>query len=143
MPLEIRCTGVDDPSTVGVHGAEAPVLAGSSPNPAHPEWDVLIWINALTLVGSDGAYTFKRDLERWLVRHYTGNYASVRVEWSKGWGYTDEGGWKSAAIIDDVIPNGLRAGRAANANWDWAVARLHELDPHRVFSNPFLDRLLK
>src|SRR5205085_6229929 len=126
---------------VGVAGAEAPVLSTTSPDPAHPEFDVVIWINVLALVGTQGIFGFKQDLEHWVVRHYTGDYATARVEWSKGWGYTGEGGWTNSHVIDAVIPNGLRAGRASDANWDWAVARLDELDPHRIFTNPFIDRL--
>lgn len=142
MPLELRCTGVDDTAFLGIPGAEPPSLAATAPRPDHPEWDTVVFVNALTLVGSTGVYPFKRDLERWMVQNYSGDYATPRVEWSKGWGYTDEGGWRDSRVLDDVIPNGFRAGRTAANNWDWVAARFNELDPHRVFRSPLLDRLM-
>ncbi len=141
MPIELRCTGTDDPSYVGVAGAEAPTLSATSPRPDRPDWDTVVFVNSLTLVGSAGEYPFKRDLERWVLRNYSGDYATARVEWSKGWGYTDQGGWRDRRVLRDAIPNGFRSGRTPQNNWDWTAAQFKALDPHGVFSNPLLDEL--
>ncbi|MEY2470109.1 MAG: hypothetical protein QOF21_2807 [Actinomycetota bacterium] len=143
MPLEIRCTGVDRAQDVGVPGAEPPALSGMSPRADHPEWDTVIWLNALTLVGTNGVFGFKHELEQWMLSNYSGDYATARVEWSKGWAYTTEGGWIDPTVVDDAIPNGFRAARTPENNWDWTIARFNELDPHRVFGNAFLDALLR
>lgn len=135
MPIELRCTGVDDPSYVGVAGAEPPAISATSPHPARPDWDTVVFVNALGLVGSEGEFTFKRDLEEWCVQNYSGDYALARVEWSKGWAYTDQGGWRSKHILDQVIPNGF-------PQWNWTVAQFNALDPKRVFTNPLLERLM-
>lgn len=134
MPIEIRCNGIDDPSTVGVPGAEAPALSASAPVPSHPEWDVAIFVNSLSLVGGAGDYVFKRDLEQWIFDNYSGDYATVRVEWSKGWGYTDHGGWSHRRVLDEAIPNSFPL-------WEWTTAQFKKLDPHNVFTTPLLERL--
>ena len=45
-------------------------------------------------------------------------------------------------MLSTTIPDGLRAGQSAGDNWDSAVAALTAADPHRVFSNGFLNTLL-
>ena len=37
--MEIRATGLDNPSDVEVAGAVAPLLSATTPDPANPEWD--------------------------------------------------------------------------------------------------------
>jgi hypothetical protein len=64
------------------------------------------------------------------------------VEWSKGWGYTGAGAWTNAEVIGTRIPASFTQGMAADAGFRTAVDMLDRLDPHRVFSTPFLDRLM-
>ncbi|MDP1792564.1 MAG: cholesterol oxidase substrate-binding domain-containing protein [Acidimicrobiales bacterium] len=134
MPIELRCTGIDDPSYVGVPGAEAPSLSASAPRADRPEWDTVVFINSLSLVGSAGDFSFKAELEDWVHANYRGDYALARVEWSKGWAYTDHGGWRDPKVLNQAIPSGL-------PGWDFAAAQFAALDPKRVFSNELLDRL--
>jgi hypothetical protein len=143
MPLQLRCSGVDDPGPIGVDGAKPPTLSASAPRPDHPDWDVVVWVNALSLAGSRGSSAFERDLEQWLIGHYQGDYATARVEWAKGWACTDTGGWTDREVIDHVIPDGFRAGHPSDEGWDWAMRRFDELDPHRVFTNSFTRSLLR
>ncbi|HVT77981.1 MAG TPA: cholesterol oxidase substrate-binding domain-containing protein [Acidimicrobiales bacterium] len=142
MPIEIRCSGVDDPAAIGVAGAEAPVLSSSTPRLDHPEWDTVIWINCLWLPGTPGAFEFARDLEQWAYANFTGDYATARTEWSKSYAFTNQSAHADPTVLNRLIPDSFRRGRSTDANWDWAVARLNELDPRRTFSNAFLDRLL-
>jgi Cholesterol oxidase, substrate-binding len=37
---------------------------------------------------------------------------------------------------------GFRAGYPGGSNWDSAVSMLISYDPHRIFSNPYLDTLM-
>lgn len=134
MPIELRCTGTDDPSYVGIAGAESPSLSATSPHPDHPEWDTVVFLNSLTLAGSQAEFTFKRDLEQWIFKNYAGDYALTRVEWSKGWAYTDSGGWRDQNVLRNAIPNGF-------PEWDSAVRTIKQLDPKAVFGNEFLDGL--
>ena len=39
-------------------------------------------------------------------------------------------------------PVAYRAGQVAGETWDAAIATLDAFDPHRIFSNAFLDALL-
>jgi FAD/FMN-containing dehydrogenase len=131
--MEIRVTGVDDPADVAVSGAQAPALSALRPDPDRPAQPVAVWFDVLTLPGTADADRFYRELEQYLLAAYP----STRVEWSKGWAYTDQAAWSDPDVLDRAVPSSLRPG------WDAAVSTLDRLDPARVFSNPFLDRLLR
>lgn len=132
-PVEIRVTGVDDPADVAVAGAQTPALSALRPDAEHPAGQVAVWLDVLTLPGTADADAFYRELEQYLL---TG-YPSTRVEWSKGWAYTDQQSWSDPQVLDTAIPSSFGAA------WDTAVSTLDRLDPAHVFSNPFLDRLLR
>lgn len=134
-PLEIRASGIDRPGTALVPGARAPSLSAAAPPEGHPTWDTALWVNLMTFPGTEGSPELFTELEAWVRSAFAAPLAEVRVEWSKGWAYTPEGPWTNAALIDDGIPGSY-------AGWDEAREQLDALDPHRVFTNPFLDRLL-
>ncbi|MGW2490932.1 cholesterol oxidase substrate-binding domain-containing protein [Streptomyces sp. NPDC001606] len=136
--VEIRVTGLDDPAATGVPGAQAPLLSALRPDPAHPEWDTAVWLDVLTLPGTPYAGAFQRELERFLFDSYDGGYARTRVEWSKGWAYTADDAWRDPEVLGADVP-----GSFGPRVWARAVAALDRLDPHRVFGNGFLDRLLR
>lgn len=138
--VEIRVGGLDDPSHVGVPGAQVPALSAVRPREDHPEWDVAVWFDVLTFPTAPGAAAFYRELEQFFFTHYTGAYATTRAEWSKGWAYTDQAAWSDPTVLTSTVPNSYRQG--PNPSWDAALATLNTYDPHRVFSNPFLDVLL-
>ncbi|KPI22625.1 Cholesterol oxidase substrate-binding protein [Actinobacteria bacterium OK074] len=137
--VEIRVTGLDDPADVGVTGALAPSLSALRPRPDRPEWDTAVWLDILTLPGTPYAPEFYREVERFLLDTYDGGDALARVEWSKGWAYTDNAAWSDAEVIGTAVPASF--GDSAGPSWDRAAAGLERLDPHRVFDNPFLSRL--
>lgn len=136
--VEIRITGLDDPADAELAGARAPLLSALRQSAEHPEWDTAVWLDVLTLPGTPYADAFLRELERFLLRTYDGEQALTRVEWSKGWAYTDEAVWSDAEVLDTAVPASF--GESA---WGQAAGILDRLDPHRVFGNPFLDRLLR
>ncbi|AUX46488.1 FAD-linked oxidase [Sorangium cellulosum] len=139
-PVEIRVTGLDDPGDVEVAGAETPALSAARYRPDHPEWDVAVWLDVLTFPGTPDADVFYAEIEAWIFSNYTGSYATVRPEWSKGWGYTGAGAWTNTSVLTSTIPAELESG--PSPGWTFAVTTLDRYDPHRVFSNPFLDALL-
>ena len=95
-PVEIRVTGLEQPSEVDASDARDPALSALAPRPDHPEWDVAIWLDLLTVPGTPHAGAFYTELEAWLFERYGENpETSMRVEWSKGWGFTDAGPWTS------------------------------------------------
>lgn len=127
MPVEIRVTGLERPEDVGVAGAVAPALSANTPRADHPEWDVAVWFNVLSFPGTPASERCYREMETWLVDHYGD---AIRPEWSKGWGYGDAP-WSDTTVASMNHPELAAAAKA-----------LDKLDPHRVFTNPFLERLL-
>lgn len=141
-PVEIRVTGLDQPAEVACQGAAVPWLSALRPRPDRPEWDVAVWFDILTLPGTEGAAAFYREFEQWMFANYSGAYAAVRVEWSKGWGYSGAAAWDDPTALGYTIPQSLRDGQSRETGWDAAVAALHRLDPYRVFCAPLHDRLM-
>lgn len=141
-PVEIRCSGLDQPGDVLVPSSGTPQLSALRPRPDRPEWDTAVWLDALTIAGTPDSFAFYRDMEQWMLGNYTGSYAAVRPEWSKGWAYTTDAAWADPTVLSSFLPAAYRAGQAAGDDWDAARAVLNTYDPHRVFSNPFLDTLL-
>jgi FAD/FMN-containing dehydrogenase len=133
--VEIRVTGLDDPADIGPAGARTPSLSALRPDADHPEWDTAVWLDVLTLPGTPHADAFYRELERFLLTTYDGTHALTRVEWSKGWAYTDESAWSDDEVLGTVVPSSF--GDA----WDEAAGTLERLDPHRVFRAPLHGRL--
>ncbi len=141
-PLEFRVTGLDQTSDVVMSGAQQPQLGPLRPRPDQPAWNCAVWIDTLTIPGTPYADEFYTQLEAWLLSHYTGSYAGVRFEWSKGWAYTNSGGWSNSSVLGTTIPAMYTTGQAAGDGWSAALATLDSYDPHRIFSNPFLDTLM-
>jgi len=137
--VEIRVAGVDRAADCGVPGAPPPALSAARPRADHPDWDVVVWFDVLTFPTAPGAHAFYREMERFFFTTYQG-YAAVRAEWSKGWGYTTAAAWADGPFVTGTVPDSYRQG--PDPTWDAAVDALDALDPHRLFTNPFLDRLL-
>jgi FAD/FMN-containing dehydrogenase len=140
-PLEIRVTGLDQPSESGVGGAVAPLLSALTPRPDQPEWNVCVWIDMLTIPTTPECNQFYTQMEEWIYSHYTGSYAAPRPEWSKGWAYTSAGPWTNTTMLNSTIPAGVNAGQSGN-NFATAVAAFNSYDPHGIFTNTFLSTLL-
>jgi FAD/FMN-containing dehydrogenase len=136
--VEIRITGLDDAADVGVAGARTPLLSALGPRDDRPEWDTVVWLNILSLPGTPYAEAFLSQIERFLLRTFDGEYATTRVEWSKGWAYTRDSAWSDVEVLDAVVP-----GSFGEDVWGRAAGVLDRLDPHGVFGNAFLDRLFR
>jgi FAD/FMN-containing dehydrogenase len=142
-PVEIRITGLDRPADALVTGAQSPILSSVRPRPDEPGWDVAVWLDMGCLPVTAGFSQFYADMESWIWSHYTGSYATVRPEWSKAWACTSSGPWTNTAILGGNIPAAVSAGQASGDGWSTAVSILTAYDPNGVFSNPFLDTLLR
>ncbi len=141
-PVEIRATGLDDPADVMFPGAGAAWLSPTRPRPDRPGWTCAIWLDLLTLNGTRNTGGFYREFERFLFDTFDGGRAGVRVEWSKGWAYSAEGAWSDDDVLRRRIPASLDAGQPFGTRFGDAVRVLNQLDPHRIYSSPLLDRLL-
>lgn len=143
MPVEIRVTGLDTSADVDAAPARDVALSAIAPHKDHPEWDVAVWFDCLSFVGSEKADDFNADMEQWFHSHFDPADAMVRPEWSKGWGYTTTGAWTSEPYISQTIPDSHTDGQRRNERWNKVIKRLDKLDPARVFSNDFIDRLMQ
>lgn len=141
-PFEVRCSGIDRPAEAGVHRARVPSLSSLAPPSSGHGFDACVWLNVLTLKDTPGQFPFYRELERFILHRFRGSYATVRPEWSKGWAATPDSLWSDHHVLRHVLPRRLSAHRPAHSSWHHARKTLNRYDPHRVFSNHLLDRLL-
>ncbi|CCW31586.1 conserved hypothetical protein [Xenorhabdus nematophila F1] len=140
-PLEVRVTELDNPIEVMDAKAVVPSLSAIRPRLDHPEWDVAIWLDILTMPKTPHALEFLRKFEQWLFQEFNGDYACARVEWSKGWAYGKTAAWEDEEVLTKIIPTSLTDGLPTNNNWNFAVATLQKYDPHQIFRSPLLDKL--
>jgi FAD/FMN-containing dehydrogenase len=142
-PVEIRVTGLDHSTDISAD-AVGPAFSALKPRPDHyKDWDVAVWFDILTLPGTKNANRFYRELEQWMLSTFSGTYASVRPEWSKGWGYTDDtGAWQDDTMIRTTIPKLLSEGQPEASGWKVPLEKLDSYDPHRIFASPLLDKLM-
>lgn len=141
-PWEVRVTGLDDPADCGVAGAVSPVLSAVHTRSDQPSWDTAVWMDVLTLPGTPQSQRFFREVEQWVLSNYTGDYAGVRAEWSKGWGYSGTAAWSDPTMLTSTLPASYRKGRGTGSTWDTAKEILDRYDPARIYSSPLLDALL-
>ncbi len=143
-PVEIRAHGLDQPEDVLVDGAVPPTLSGARPLPDDPDKDTIIWFAINNNVDQPLAGTFNYQLEQWFLRNYR-SYGVVRPEWTKCYGYSllsrDGGAWNSERLLRRTYPDTFRDGYPQGADWDAAVSQLNSLDPNRIFTNDYLDKL--
>lgn len=132
-PFEVRLCGLDD--VVDVDSAGPPSLSALSPVVEHPEWDTAIWMNVVSIPGTPGMYAFFREMEQWMHQHYSGSRWTIRPEYSKGWAFTDDRSHADVHFLTDTLPSRYN-------EWDTASETLDAYDPHRIFRNPFLDRVM-
>ncbi len=141
-PLEIRVTGLDHAKEVSVDNAREPQLSPLRPDPTHPERDVAVYLDILTVPGTELSNEFYTDVEQQVFKEFNGPDSAVYVEWSKGWGYTKDGPWTNLDVMKKIIPNVLSEGRPKDDNFYTALKTLQKYDPKRLFSSPMLDKLL-
>jgi FAD/FMN-containing dehydrogenase len=141
-PWEVRCTGLDNAADCGCRRRGPASVEPGAPAPGPTAWDTAVWVDLLTLPGATGSQRFYREIEQWVLSHYTGSYAAVRAEWSKGWAYSGSAAWADPAMLGAAIPNSLRIGQGGDAGWDTALVILDRYDPGRIYSNTFLETLM-
>ncbi|XP_037036726.1 uncharacterized protein LOC119074591 [Bradysia coprophila] len=139
-PVEIRVTSLDNANVVA--NSEVPSFSAIHPINDHPEYDTVIWFDVLSIPNTPYLNEAMRLLELFMLNEYNGDYASIRPEWSKGWAYTDEGAWTDIDFYRQFVPSTFPSTTNADG-WNWAVETLDEYDPNGVFTNSFIDALVK
>ncbi len=86
-------------------------------------------------------FEFYQEMEQWMRGHYNNNAATFRPEWSKGWAFGPDP-YTDTDIVTNQMPATYMAGVENVHNWETARGQYNDLDPHRIFTNSFMDQLL-
>lgn len=144
--VEIRVTSLDDPTRVGSgfgSTAESPLMSALSFDDVAKQhgWDIALWIDVLTIPGTEYSNEFYAELETWITERFSGNAARTLPEWSKGWAYSlERGAWTNERFFDDIRQT-FTVGRTDQNNWKFAIDILAKYDKFHLFSSPLLDQL--
>lgn len=140
--VEIRVTSLDDPANVTIGSgikAESPVISALTYDDLAKKegWDVALWIDVLTIPGTNYSTEFYADLEEWVLTKFSGKPGSAgraMPEWSKGWAYEKgQGPWRSTKFLDHI--------RQAFTDWKYEVDTLKKYDKFNLYTNSLLDQL--
>ncbi|MGH6813915.1 MAG: cholesterol oxidase substrate-binding domain-containing protein, partial [Methylocella sp.] len=142
--VEIRVTSLDDPAHVAIGSgikAESPVVSALCYDDVAKQkgWDVALWVDVLTIPGTNFATEFYAELEAWILATFNGTAARparTLPEWSKGWGYkAGQGAWSDTLFFDHI-----RQAFTGNS-WKFEVDTLKKYDKFNLFTNPLLSQL--
>jgi hypothetical protein len=135
-PLEIRVTGVDDPTPIGGDkmDAETPPLSALSYDAEAKQnnWNVALWLDVLSIPGAAFSNEFYVEMEDELMKDpiFNGVNGRIRPEWSKGWGYSKDGPWRSEKFRMHT--------RKTMPAWDETIGALNKHDKNGLFTNPWM-----
>jgi hypothetical protein len=145
-PLEIRVTGLDDPTEVHLppgQSARSPALSATIMDEMDVQnrWDVALWFDVLTIPRTPNADKFYSELEQWLLTYFSdakdGVVGRVMPEWSKGFAYDKNNRpWTDAGFLEHVR-------QTFGDDWSYALTTLAKYDKSLLFSSPFLDQLFQ
>lgn len=141
-PVEIRVTGLDQPTDSIIPGAQTPALSAIKPCPDHPEWDCAVWFDILTLPGTPSAAEFYTEVEDWMCKRYQGD-SLIRPEWSKGWGYSVNKAWDNISYFEQELPKVHAQGQPEQLHIHTASNTLKKYDPNALFVSPLIEKILK
>lgn len=137
--IEIRATELDRPYDIVADGDSA-VLSAIRSIKDRPELDTAVWIGVLSFDGAKHQDEAFQKIENFFYSVIEGRDAVVRVEWSKGYGYTKQGPWTDSRIVGGHVQSKFPDGEKLDG-WNFAVATLNKYDPHQIFSNDYLSKL--
>jgi hypothetical protein len=140
-PMDIRFSTMDRQDDLGLPGASPPALSVCrSIRPRDPGLDTVLWFTLLTYPGTPHSNEFFGELEAWMLGRWGRPGRNVlRPEWSKSWGYGEQGAWTNRRILQSTIP---RQFSQPGPVFERARRTLQAYDKHHLFTNRFLDLLL-
>ncbi|CAG7835695.1 unnamed protein product [Allacma fusca] len=142
--VEMRIVSIDDPEDVGIVGAESPAFGQFHPVQGRPDMNVAVVVeiassDILNLPGDEIFLKFLITYEKKLMEYFRsgdGEEAVLRVEWSKGWGFSDKGPNTDRAILKCEKEHG-KVGP-----WDFAIDVLKKYDPWGIYASNLTDMIL-
>ncbi|MBB3033824.1 cholesterol oxidase substrate-binding domain-containing protein [Alteriqipengyuania lutimaris] len=145
-PLEIRVTGLDDPShivTPGGGDAQTPLISALTcdEDARSNGWDCAVWFDVLTLPGTKYENDFYSELEDWFVQRFPAPEYRLMPEWSKGWAYTEKGGAWTNGEFFAMMREAFSDGRDATSDWNYVVRTMAKYDSAGLFATPLLSEL--
>lgn len=144
-PLEIRVTGLDSGDNMpsfSNNPAGRPVISSLATDEETVKngWNVALWLDVLTIPGTNYSDEFYTELEQWFLEHFKSPYAKVVPEWSKGWAYTNSGAWTNTDFMNKV-KSGFTISRASDDNWEWETSVLAKYDAHNIYQSKLTEQL--
>lgn len=146
-PLEIRVTDLDSTyrvSSVTEDSPGRPVISSLATDKSTEDkgWNVALWLDVLTLPGTNSSNQFYAELEEWFLEYFVGE-KGLRVipEWSKGWAYTpNEGPWNNPKFFEHIRQT-FTTSRESNDDWQYEISTLAKYDRYNLFLSPILENL--
>lgn len=138
--IEIRATALDRPFGV-VPDGDAPLLSTTRQVKDRPDLDTAIWFCILSFDGAKHQAEAFQRIENFFYKKIANVDNVVRVEWSKGYGYSKQGPWTNKRIVGGLLQSKFSASVDDDV-WNVAVSTFNKYDPHRIFSNDYLNQLL-
>lgn len=132
--IKFRVTSVDNATETLIKDAQSTVFSPVSPSKKYPHFNTALWMNTFTGKDNQLGSQFMRRFEAFYFNTFNGTDGLARVEWSKSWGYQDDGPFLNSAMLTEIIPSRYD-------DWSCAVRVLEKYDPDRLFSNSFLDSI--
>lgn len=136
--IEIRASGLDRPGVVP--DGESPLLSAVRPVKDRPDLDTAIWISILSFDGAMYEGDAYQRIENFFYNNIEGRDAVVRVEWAKGYGYSNRGPWTNPEIVGGIVQSKFPDSYDFDG-WNFAVSTFDKYDPHRIFTNEYLNKL--
>ena len=121
----------DNPAAVGPASPTGPTRVGRCGlvRHSHHAWDP----------ASDQFY---RGIEQWMFSNYTGPMPRSDPNGQRDGHTPIQAAWSDPTMLGSTIPNAINAGQNPGDNWNSALATLDSYDPHKVFSNTFLNTFM-
>lgn len=137
--IDIRASAVDRPCGV-VPDGDVPLLSPIREVPGRPDLDTGVWVNILSFDGAPHQNEAYQRIESFVYNVIESADNVVRAEWSKCYGYTNAGPFTSQGILGGFVQSKFSTSNNFDG-WNIAASILDKYDPHRIFSNHYLNHL--
>lgn len=134
--IETRVTSLDRPVL-----GEIPCISPIRPIPNYPEYNLAVWLAVTSQIHQCGLHEAMMKIESRIFETFSMNsripnpIGVARVEWTKGYAYTKDAGWRNETVLKEII-----RGTYSKDDWNFAINTWNIYDPKEIFMNDFLEQ---